>query len=54
MIVQLMVFGLVTATLLVLAGIAAMIFTGVVVTDAEGRPLQDPATGEPVVEEDGC
>lgn len=34
--------------------IDSMMFTGVVVTDSAGRPLQDPETGEPLVENDGC
>ncbi|UCE89119.1 MAG: hypothetical protein JSW10_12615 [Pseudomonadota bacterium] len=32
----------------------AMMFTGVVKTDDYGEPLRDPATGEIVVEPDGC
>jgi hypothetical protein len=34
--------------------IQAMMFTGTVVTDESGDPLQDPVTGEAITENDGC
>lgn len=34
--------------------IQAMMFTGTIVTNDSGKPLLDEATGEPLVEDDGC
>ncbi|UCE89126.1 MAG: hypothetical protein JSW10_12650 [Pseudomonadota bacterium] len=32
----------------------AIMFTGIVVTDARGEPMRDPVTGELLFENDGC
>ena len=32
----------------------AMMFTGIIITNSEGSEIQDPDTGEPVTEDDGC
>jgi hypothetical protein len=34
--------------------IQSMMFTGIVVTDAQGAPQTDPVTGEIITENDGC
>jgi hypothetical protein len=34
--------------------IESMMFTGTIITDERGNPLQDPATGELIAENDGC
>jgi hypothetical protein len=32
----------------------AMMFTGVIITNSEGKEVRDPDTGEPLMEDDGC
>lgn len=32
----------------------AMMFTGVIITNSEGKEVRDPDTGDPLVEDDGC
>ncbi len=32
----------------------AMMFTGTIITNSEGSEIQDPDTGEPLTEDDGC
>ena len=34
--------------------IESMMFTGTIVTDSMGKPVEDPTTGEFITENDGC